>query len=162
MSEQEKNLEAAIPEDEAIRINYVALASEEQGHKVVLKETPDSRGMVEMFVGGSEFAAIAKELGLIQPPRPLTHDIYMEILDGLGVEFKKLEIHSLEDNAYLARLHYVKQGREAILDVRPSDGIAIALKNEVPIVLNKRLLKGTLSAKDRGEALAELVKTVEF
>lgn len=148
------------PED-LVQIESVSLASEEAGHRVTLKETKESQGELDMFVGGSEFASIAKELGLMTPPRPLTHDVYNHLLEGLEVGYIKLEIYGLEENAYLSRLYYSKNGQDEEMEIRPSDGIAIALRNEAPIFLNKRLLKNTLSPKDQ-DTLAQLVKKVEF
>lgn len=153
--------EAVMADEDSLKIEFVGLSSEEQGHKVVLKEQSDSQGEVEMFIGGSEFASIAKELGLMTPPRPLTHDVYNQLLSGLGVEFIKLEIYGLSENAYLSRLHFNKQDLDQVMEIRPSDGIAIALRSNTPIFLNKRLLKGTLSRRDQ-ETLASLMKKVEF
>lgn len=149
------------PPEELVQIEHVGLSTEEQGHKVTLKETETSRGEVSMFIGSSEFASIAKELGLLTPPRPLTHDVYMSLLDGLEVGFDRLEIYGLEDNAYLSRLHYHRLGQEQVMEVRPSDGVAIALHSNIPIFMSRRLFKGTLSDRDR-ETMAELVKTVDF
>lgn len=161
MTQDPKPETQSLPESEVVEIGDVALATEEQGHKIILKPGPGSQGQLEMFIGGSEFASIAKELGLVTPPRPLTHDIYLSLLDGLDVGFNRLEIYDLEESAFLARLFYAKGGRKQVMEVRPSDGVAIALHHKIPILLNKRLLRGTLSPKDR-EAMTNLVKTVKF
>ena len=164
MSEKIKNQAVkptAIPEEEAVVINYVDLSTEEQGHRILLKEKPDSQGEMEMYVGGSEFASIAKEKGLITPPRPLTHQVYLDLLAGLEVNFLKLEIYDLVENAYVARLYFTKKGEEAQMEVRPSDGIALAMSQDIPIFLNKRLLRNTLSPQDK-QTMNELVKTVKF
>lgn len=150
-----------LPESEVVAVDNVALATEEQGHKIILKPGPNIQGQVEMYIGGSEFASIAKELGLVKPPRPLTHDIYMSLLDGLDVGFCRVEIYDLKESAFLARLFYAKGGQKEVMEIRPSDGVAIALHHKIPILLNKRLLRGTLSPQDR-EAMTELVKTVKF
>ena len=161
MTEKVEPPAPVIPEEEAVEIKYVSVSTEEEGHKVILKEEAEAQGQLEMFVGGSEMAAIAKELGLLDATRPLTHEIYAKIIDGLDVTFEKVEIYGLEDNAYLAQLHYTKEGRPQTLDIRPSDGVALALSKELPIRLNKRLLKGTLSASDQA-SLADMVKAVKF
>jgi bifunctional DNase/RNase len=150
-----------LSESEAVLIEQVALATEEKGHKIILKPGGDGQGQVEMYIGGSEFASIAKELGLVEPPRPLTHDIYLTLLEGLEIGFHRLEIYDLKENAFLARLFYTKKGQEMVAEIRPSDGVALALNRRIPILLNKRLLRGILSPQDR-EALSELVKTVKF
>ncbi|MBW1712741.1 MAG: bifunctional nuclease family protein [Deltaproteobacteria bacterium] len=161
MTDQPATTDQTIPEDEAVSIEFVTVASEEHGHKIVLKEKPDSQGQVEMFIGGSEFASIAKELGLIDSPRPLTHEVYFQLMDGLEVSFQRLEIYGLKENAYLARLYFTKKGQSQAMEIRPSDGVAMALRQKMPIVLNKRLLRGILSPQDR-ETLNDLVKEVKF
>ena len=149
------------PEDEMVLIENVTVSSESEGHKVILKEKADSQGQVEMFVGGSELAAIAKELGLLESTRPLPHELYTSIMDGLDIEFKELTIYGLSENAYLARLEYTKMGKPESIEIRPSDGVALALKHHLPIRLNRRLLKGILSLEDQA-TMNDLVKAVKF
>lgn len=148
-------------EEETILVGDVSVSSETEGHKVVLKESADSKGQVEMFVGGSELAAIAKELGLLESTRPLPHELYTDIMEGLDIEFQRLTIYGLSDNAYLARLEYTKMGKPETAEIRPSDGVALALKHKLPISLNRRLLKGTLSLEDQA-TMKDLVKAVKF
>ena len=147
--------------EEALRVDNISLSSEEQGHKVVLRPAGDAPGLLEMFVGGSEFASLAKEMGLIEPKRPLTHEMYLRLLDGFEIKFERLEIYDVRDNAFLARLHFLKRDQAEQLEVRPSDGLALAVHFGLPVFLNKRLLKGRLSPKDR-EILGDLVKAVKF
>ena len=162
MTQQENNpTPPDQPEEETILVGDISVSSEAEGHKVILKEKPDSKGQVEMFVGGSELAAIAKELGLLESSRPLPHELYTTIMDGLDIEFQKLIIYGLSDNAYLARLEFKKNGKPESVEIRPSDGVALALKHKLPISLNRRLLKGTLSLEDQA-TMNDLVKAVKF
>ncbi len=162
MTQQDRNTSPRdLPEEEIVTIEDVSVASESDGHKVILKERADSQGQVEMFVGGSELAAIAKELGLLESSRPLPHELYTSIMDGLDIEFEKLVIYGLSDNAYLARLEFKKMGKPETVEIRPSDGVALALKHNLPISLNRRLLKGTLSLEDQA-TMNDLVKAVKF
>ncbi len=162
MTQQDQPASPSDPsEEEMVPIEDITVASESEGHKIILKEKADSQGQVEMFVGGSELAAIAKELGLLESSRPLPHELYTSILDGLDISFEKLVIYGLSDNAYLARLEYTKMGRSETIEIRPSDGVALALKHKLPIRLNRRLLKGILSLEDQA-TMNDLVKTVKF
>lgn len=161
MTEPENMTNKEPTEEEIVVIEDITVSSESEGHKVVLKESPDSQGQLEMFVGGSELAAIAKELGLLQSTRPLPHELYTSIMEGLDVKFEKLTIYGLSDNAYLAKLDYTKMGKPESVEIRPSDGVALALKHELPIRLNRRLLKGILSLEDQA-TMNDLVKTVKF
>ena len=74
-----------------VRITEVYVESDpNRGNMVILKEDPDGDRFFLMFVGDSEFAAIAKEKGLVEPKRPLTHDLYLNILGKSGVEFQRV------------------------------------------------------------------------
>ena len=150
-----------LPEDETVLIENVTVSSESEGHKVILKEKAESQGQVEMYVGGSELAAIAKELGLLESTRPLPHELYTAIMEGLDIKFEELTIYGLSENAYLARLNFTKMGKNESIEIRPSDGVALALKHGLPIKLNRRLLKGILSLEDQA-TMNDLVKAVKF
>jgi uncharacterized protein len=63
-----------------------------QGNMVILKESEDDSHYFLMFVGDAEITAIAKEKGLVEPKRPLTHDLYLAILEKAGVVFDRIEI----------------------------------------------------------------------
>jgi len=63
-----------------------------QGNMVILKRSEEDSYYFLMFVGDAEITAIAKEKGLVEPKRPLTHDIYLTMLKRTGAVFEKIEI----------------------------------------------------------------------
>ncbi|MBP8645171.1 MAG: bifunctional nuclease family protein [Syntrophobacteraceae bacterium] len=132
-----------------------------QGNMVILKESEDSNQYFMMFVGDAEITAIAKEKGLVEPKRPLTHDLYLEILHRAGVVFDRVEIFSMQENTYFAKVYARIQGQEAIFDSRPSDAVALALHERVPILVNRKLLRRELSQEEIQE-YETIVKTVKF
>ena len=70
--------------DDMATIREIYLKSDPgSGNMVVLKAAPEAKRYFMMFVGDSEFAAIAKEKGLLESPRPLTHELYLGILERL-------------------------------------------------------------------------------
>lgn len=148
-------------------INFVAVkevlikSDRIQGNMVILKEAEDSNEYFMMFVGDAEITAIAKEKGLVEPKRPLTHDLYLEILHRAGVAFDRVEIFSMQENTYFAKVYARIQGQEAIFDSRPSDAVALALHERIPILVNRKLLRRELSQEEIQE-YETIVKTVKF
>lgn len=132
-----------------------------QGNMVVLKETEDSPYYFVMFIGDAEITAIAKEKGFVDPKRPLTHDLYLAILHQAGVIFEKVEIYDLRDNTFYAKVYANIGGEQRIFDSRPSDAVALALHEKIPIFVNKKLMHKELTPEEMKE-YEEIVKTVKF
>ncbi len=143
-------------------INEITLKAEkESGKIIILKEDKESDASLTMFVGEPEFLAIAKEKKLIQTPRPLTHELYLSILAETGIEFLRVEIYDLQEQAYFARVIYKIDGGESIADARPSDAMALALNRHLPIWVHSKLLRKELSP-EQVEALRTSLKSVKF
>jgi bifunctional DNase/RNase len=132
-----------------------------RGNMVILKEEPDGDRFFLMFVGDTEFAAIAKEKGLVEPKRPLTHDLYLSILEKVGVEFQRVEIYEMQEETYYANVFFRANGAVQAVDSRPSDAVALALKRKIPIMVNQDLLRRKLTQEEIKE-YEGIVKTVKF
>jgi uncharacterized protein len=145
-----------------IPIHEIILKSEkESGNLLILKEHASAESSLIMFVGEPEFLAIAKEKGLIQTPRPLTHELYLSILDRAGIEFIRVEIYDIKDQTYFSNVVYRLNREEISADSRPSDAIALAMHQKIPILVGQRLLKKSLSL-DQLDTMKEFIKTVTF
>lgn len=132
-----------------------------QGNMVILKESEDDSLYFLMFVGDAEITAIAKEKGLVETKRPLTHDLYLEILQRTGAVFEKIEIAEMRENTFYAKI-YVRIGEEqSVFDSRPSDAVALALHEKCPVFVHKKLLRRELSPEEVQE-FEMIVKTVKF
>lgn len=122
-----------------IRIEDIQLKVEnETSRTVILKEHPEADSSLVMIVGEGEFLALAKEKGLIQTPRPLTHELYLDLLAATEIRFLRVEIYDLRDQAYLAAVIYGQGGEEKRADARPSDALALALRRRLPIWVHKK------------------------
>ena len=145
-----------------ISISEVYLKSDRSsGNMVVLKEKEEDLQHFIMFVGDSEFAAIAKEKGLVDPKRPLTHELYLNISDNLPVEFLRIEIYEMKENTYYARVVFRANNTEHDVDSRPSDAVALALNRKIPILVNEKLFRRELTP-DEIKEYEEICKTVKF
>jgi len=145
-----------------VRVREVYIESDpNRGNMVLLKEGPEKERFFLMFVGDSEFAAIAKEKGLVEPKRPLTHDLYMNILGKAGVEFQRVEIYEVRDETYYANVFFNANGADQAVDSRPSDAVALALNRKIPILVNEELFRRKLT-QEEVKQYEGLVKTVKF
>ena len=145
-----------------VRIREVYIESDpNRGNMVILKEEPDGDRFFLMFVGDSEFAAIAKEKGLVEPKRPLTHDLYLNILGKSGVEFQRVEISEMREETYYANIFFRANGADQAVDSRPSDAVALALNRKIPIMVNQELFRRKLTQEEIKQ-YEGLVKTVKF
>jgi bifunctional DNase/RNase len=148
--------------EEMIAISEVHLESDpDRGNMVVLKENAEAERYFMMFVGDAEFAAIAKEKGLVEPKRPLTHELYLSIMDKLQLEFLRIEIHDMRQETFFAHVILRANGEEHAIDSRPSDAVALALNRKVPILVRQDLFRRKLTQEEVKE-YEGLVKSVKF
>src|SRR5438270_5519027 len=99
---------------------------------LLLKERNGER-VLPVGIGPLEAQAIVMPLQGVRPPRPMTHDIFVEILSSLGGHLRRVEITDLIDSTFHARLMLETGGEERIYDIRPSDAVALAVRTETPI-----------------------------
>jgi uncharacterized protein len=100
---------------------------------VLLKERTGSR-YLPIWIGAVEATAIAFALQGVETPRPLTHDLFVEVMRDLGAELSAVHVTELRDGTFYAELHLTHGGRTTTVSARPSDAIALASRLEdVPI-----------------------------
>ena len=107
---------------------------------VVLKST-DSETILPIWVGTFEANAIALEIEKIVPQRPMTHDLLRNLIIEIGLKVNRIIINDLRDNTFYALIDLEdEKGNTINLDARPSDAIALALRLDCPIMVEKRVL----------------------
>lgn len=107
---------------------------------IVLKEKSGSR-FLPVVIGISEVQAIKLKLSGVELPRPLTHDLLLSSIQKLGGVIKRIVIDNLENNTFYAKLIMTDlKGGEVIVDARPSDSIALALRADAPIFVAESVL----------------------
>ena len=107
---------------------------------VVMLQDHERRHALPIWIGPTEAQSIAMQLQGINPPRPMTHDLMKDIMDGAGIELQKVVIEELRESTYHARVHFTA-GRKALeVDSRPSDAIALALRCGRPIFVAANVL----------------------
>lgn len=148
--------------DEMVTIGEVHLESDPgRGNMVVLKKKAEAEHYFMMFVGDAEFSAIAREKGMVETKRPLTHELYLSILEKINVEFLRVEIYDMRQETYYANVIFRSNGEEHTIDSRPSDAVALALNRKIPILVRQALFHRKLTQEEIKE-YEGLMKTVKF
>lgn len=104
---------------------------------VLLKELDGVR-YLPIWLGAAEATAIAFAQQEVLPPRPLTHDLFKNVLDSLKVNLQTVYLTELKDGIFYAQLNF---GEGESISARPSDAIALALRTGSPILASEELLK---------------------
>lgn len=117
---------------------------------VILREEGGER-LLPIWIGPGEASAIAMEMAGVKFPRPLTHDLFAAVVQGLGSQLVRVIVTKVEDNTYYATLVLEKDGEVISVDARPSDSIALALRAEAAIYADDSLLARTTLRVDEAE-----------
>ncbi len=113
---------------------------------IILKET-DTELMIPIWVGAFEANAIALEIEKLTPQRPMTHDLIRNLIVGLGGVINKVIITDLIENTFFAAIELrLLNGELLLLDSRPSDAIALALRVDCPIFVGDSVVASTRSS----------------
>lgn len=106
---------------------------------VLLREIGGER-FLPIWIGATEASAIAFAAGGVNPPRPLTHDLFKDVLDSLGVSLASVELTELKDGVFFADLVLSGATGQHRVSARPSDAIALAVRTESPIFAHELVL----------------------
>lgn len=123
-----------------VKISDITLTN--VGFAIFLKpqDYPEQK-VVPIFIGPLETHAITSVLDGITPPRPMTHDLIMMFIPALGAQVVKVTIDEIVDNTFYAKISLRKDEEIFLIDARPSDSIALALRAEAPIFISKKVLE---------------------
>jgi uncharacterized protein len=107
---------------------------------VILKDVA-SDTVLPIWVGLPEFNAIYLEVDKSTPPRPMTHDLIKNLIHGLNAEIQRVVVTELKDDTFYATIWMEQNGELVVVDARPSDAIALALRADCPIFVHEDVLK---------------------
>ena len=135
----------------------LALDEDSQMPILILKDTSEDI-IFPIWIGAMEAMSISMALNKVAVPRPMTHDLILNVLEKMSTRLEAVEIVSIHEGTYYAELVLRSEAGEKRVDCRPSDSIALALRAEVPIrvaeeviTLNKSLQKGVFQEVIKGE-----------
>lgn len=124
-----------------VELSKIVIDEKRQDQVIVLKEKEGSR-QFPIVIGFLEASSIKMKLSGMHMPRPMAHDLLVSVIKGLDAKLEKLVIDKLVDNTFHAKLVLTaSDGSERIIDCRPSDGIALAVRSSAPIFAEEEVLK---------------------
>ncbi|VAX20777.1 hypothetical protein MNBD_NITROSPINAE02-275 [hydrothermal vent metagenome] len=106
---------------------------------IILKDTEGDKAL-PIWVGYPEATAIALEIEKVETPRPMTHDLIKNLLDGVDAEVNHILVNDLKNNTFYAVISLQINGAPVDVDSRPSDAIAVALRVKAPIFVMQKVL----------------------
>ena len=109
---------------------------------VLLREQTGRHRLLPIYIGTPEATSIHYALEGVTPPRPLTHDLFIQTLTELGVRVEQIVVTEMRDHTYFAELHLRRGegGEVTVLSSRPSDAIALAVRVSAPLFASEELL----------------------
>ena len=107
---------------------------------VVLKEK-EGRRAIRIGIGLWEIFAIHRTINNEPPPRPMTHELFGQVLRALGVRIVRIVVSELRGHVYIGRLVLEQDGKMFDIDSRPSDAIALAVQQGAPIFVDEQVLE---------------------
>jgi len=126
-----------------VELSKIIIDEKRQDQIIVLKEKGGDR-QFPIVIGFLEASSIKMNIAGVEPPRPMTHDLVVDIMKSLNAKLDRLVIDKLVNNTFHAKLVLVlRGGKKKSIDARPSDGIAIAVRTEAPIYVEDDVLKKT-------------------
>ena len=120
---------------------YSVLYSLLSRHRVVLLKETDGERFLPIWIGQHESEAIAMRLQGATVPRPLTHDLLTSMITELGGQLNYIVVSDLVNGTFYARLAIEQNSDIQLVDSRPSDAIALAVRAEVPLYAENEVLE---------------------
>lgn len=116
-------------------------------HPVVILKDESGSVTLPIWIGVAEATSIASALKSLALPRPLTHDLFMAVFAELGVRVNRVVITELKDSTYFAELILQVGDQALIMDSRPSDALAIAVRASAPIFVSSHVIDAVQAGK---------------
>jgi len=126
---------------------------------LLLKEIKGNRNL-PIWIGKPEADSIALALGKVATPRPLTHDLVRNIIEGMNAKITRIVITEILDNTYYALIYLNDGAKEVPVDSRPSDAVAIALRTNASIYVEDDVIE--IKKEDELEEWLKNLKPEDF
>jgi bifunctional DNase/RNase len=108
---------------------------------IIILRDKDGQRILPIWVGIFEANAIALQIENVATPRPMTHDLLRNVIADLHGAVQKIVVSDLKDNTFYALIHMTVDGQPVVVDSRPSDAIALALRAHVPIFVEETVIE---------------------
>jgi len=126
---------------------------------VLLRESDGRHRLLPIYIGSPEASAIHYALEGVEPPRPLTHDLFLNVLAELGASVTRVVVTEMRDRTYFAELHLATPTGDKVISARPSDAIALAVRCGADLFASNELIDqvGQEPVPEPDEDAAEII-----
>ena len=131
-----------------MKVAGIALDAVTRSPIVLLKDGSDRRAL-PIYIGQDQAKNIISALEQQKPPRPLTHDLFVNLIEAWEMDLERIVIHSLQENTFYAVLCLQQGEAKKEIDCRPSDAIAIAIRTGSPIWVMEEVVADASIPVDR-------------
>jgi hypothetical protein len=131
-----------------IKMEIKTVTADQGGNFLVLLMDDDEKKVLPISIGPLEAQAIALVLQGEVPPRPMTHDLLKTVCETLGGDLEKVVITDIRESTFYAEIYLQQSGETVIIDSRPSDALALALRCDTPIYMENKLVEFTYDFQD--------------
>ena len=137
------------------------------GSPIVVLHDLDNRRALPIWIGSAEASAIIRKIEKLGVTRPITHDLIVDIINKTGFSVSKVEINDVEKETYFATIYLTDGDKEIVIDSRPYDAIAVAMRADARIYVTSNVLMNgavcTDSARDEEEAeeFKDFIKSIK-
>jgi uncharacterized protein len=114
---------------------------------IIILRDGDGGRILPIWVGVFEANAIALQMENVQTPRPMTHDLLKNVIEDLSAAVERIVVTDLKENTFYAVIHLRTDGRGVVVDARPSDAIALALRAGAPIYVEETVIESARSVE---------------
>ena len=125
-----------------VKVMGIVVDPKASNPEVVLVDLSGQKAL-PIWIGVFEAEAISRGIEEVVTLRPMTHDLMKQILDTFQVTLTRVVIHDLKENTFYANLFLDVEGEELIVDSRPSDAIALAIRVKAPIFVTESVIEAT-------------------
>lgn len=137
-----------------MKVFGLAMDEKSQAPVLILKNSTEER-VLPIWIGAMEAMSISLALNKVVFPRPMTHDLLLSVVEGLGGHVNAVEVTNIDDGTFYAELVVDHGGEILRIDSRPSDAIAVAVRAEAAILVHEEVLEeaGTHTVADYEKVL---------
>lgn len=120
---------------------------------IVILRDGEGQRILPIWVGVFEANAIALQIENVQTPRPMTHDLLKNVIQDLSAQVERIVVTELKENTFYAVIHLRSDGAAVVVDARPSDAIALALRTAAPIFVEESVIASARSVESSKESM---------
>lgn len=120
---------------------------------IIILRDGEGQRILPIWVGVFEANAIALQIENVQTPRPMTHDLLKNVIQDLSAHVERIVVTELKENTFYAVIHLRSDGAAVVVDARPSDAIALALRTAAPIFVEESVIASARSVEPGKESM---------